>query len=154
MSPPSKGRVTFTNLLLFILELSFISSLYCFFLSFFHLRKRITHQNRLQNIAKLIEGELFILNSCSCFTINQWLLIVTCQLLMIIKFCFPNDLLPTLQCFHKNPDSFLFSVWFFISGAEDDGFLRHCFSYGISLKPGRKLGMKAIDTRPNFSAAL
>lgn len=44
---------------------------------------------------------------------------------------------------------------FCFSGAEDDH-LESCFSYGISFRntEERNLGMKAIDTSPNFSAAL
>lgn len=71
---------------------------------------------------------------------------------MIINYWLPNDLLsPLLQCFHKNPD-----IFFFWSGRWRFGVI--FFLWNILLKHwmklGRNLGMKAIDTSPNFSAAL
>lgn len=56
--PPSQVGVTFTNLLLFILEFSFISCLYYFFCLFclFHLRKNsLIGNDSSRSFAKLIE---------------------------------------------------------------------------------------------------
>lgn len=60
--------------------------------------------------------------------------------------------------FIRTRTCFFCFLFFFFSGAEDDD-LESFFSYGISFwntewNLGENLGMKAIDTSPNFSAAL
>ena len=74
---------------------------------------------------------------------------------MIINYWVPNDLLsPLLRCFHKNQD--IFFIFDFLQWKMT--IWSHFFLWNILLKhwmkPWKNLGMKAIDTSPNFSAAL